>query len=269
MKAINKFTLRIGKLKLPMECFKSVDNTKSIPAKEITKIDGKIYKVQRKPYIVLEDGTEKDIDKSQILKEYEKADGGTAIFTKDEQSQLLKVGSSKEWNAQVVVDSKVFSELSFQKDGVIAMVELDKKKELLNQRNLKYFSMLKTGLQDKVIVTQILYKNVEYPVAISNHKNKLLIRFLHYADEIRNIEGVEIPQLTEEETKQAKAFITQFYRPKFDLNSFENKTEEKVMKLINSRGTDVKEPKVVEAFMEEENPFAIEEKKEDEVLAQI
>ena len=123
----------MGKLNLPMACFKAVDNTTSIRANEMAKVDGKIYKVQRKPFVVLQDGSEQDIDKSQILKGYEKDNGEIALFTKDEQMQLLRMGSSKEWLVDVVIDSKMFSELSFQKDGIIAMVELDKKKELINK----------------------------------------------------------------------------------------------------------------------------------------
>ena len=255
MKAVNKFVLKMGKLNLPMACFKAVDNTTSIRANEMAKVDGKIYKVQRKPFVVLQDGSEQDIDKSQILKGYEKDNGEIALFTKDEQMQLLRMGSSREWLVDVVIDSKMFSELSFQKDGIIAMVELDKKKELINKKNIKWFSMLKAGLKDKVIVTQILYKNVEYPVVISNHSDKLLIRFLHYTDEIRNIEGQDLPKLTEQEQEQAKAFVTQFYKPDFDLKTFQNKTEEKVRKLIDSRGTEIEEVKVEETIMKEENPF--------------
>ncbi len=269
MKAVNKFVLKMGKLNLPMACYKAVDNTISVRANEMAKIDGKLYKVQRKPYVVLADGTQQDIDKAQILKGYEKQDGEVALFTQDEQAQLLKTGSSREWTINAVIDSKMFSELSFQKDGIIAMVEIDKKKELINKKNLKWFSMLKVGLKDKVIITQILYKNVEYPVVLSNHGDKLLIRFLHYADEIRNIEGQELPKLSAQEEQQARSFITQFYRPKFDLKTFQNRTDEKVRKLIDSRGTDVKETKVEETIMEGENPFAVDEPKEKEELAEI
>ena len=271
MKAVNKFILKMGKLNLPMACYKAVDDTISVRANEMAKIDGKLYKVQRKPYVVLADGTQQDIDKAQILKGYARQDGEVALFTQDEQSQLLKMGSSREWTINAVIDSKMFSELSFQKDGIIAMVEIDKKKELINKKNLKWLSMLKAGLKDKVIITQILYKNVEYPVVISNHgDNKLLIRFLHYADEIRNIEGQELPKLSAQEEEQAKAFITQFYRPKFDLKTFQNRTEEKVRKLIDNRGTDIKEVKVEETIMEGENPFAVVDKpKEKEELAEI
>jgi len=255
IRAVNKFTLVLGKLRLPMSCFKSVDNTHSVYAKEVTKIDGKIYSVKRKPYVILADGSEKDIDSSQILKSYERDDGEIALFSKEEQTQLLKQGSSAEWVSDMVVDKNKFGELDFQKDGIIAMVELDKDKKLLNNKLLKFFSMLKTGLgSEKAIVTQILYKNVEYPVLISNYDDKMLIRFLHYSDEVRKIEGSPLPQLNEKETEQAKAFIQQFHKPDFDVSSFENKTEDKVMKLINSRGTEIKEETEV-VITEEENPF--------------
>ncbi len=255
MKAIAKFELKIGKLSLPLSAFKCVDNTSSITAKEVTKINGKIYKVQRKPFVVLETGEEKDIDSTQILKSYEKDDGTSALFTKDEQSQLLKKGSSREWTALAVIDQDKFSELDFQKDGIVAMVELDKKKELINKKNLKFFSMLKAGLGDKAIISQVLYKNTEFPVCLSNFGDKLLVRFLHYRDEIRKIEGQPLPKLNEKEMEQAKAFITQYYKKDFDLSKFENKTEEAVRKLIESRGTEIKETKVEELITAEENPF--------------
>jgi len=257
MRAVSKFTLKMGKLNLPLECYKCVDNTTSIYAKEVAKINGKIYKVQRKAYVTLDDGSEVDIDSGQILKQYERNDGEIAVFTKEEQTQLLKKGSSKDWVADTIVNKNVFNELSFQKDGIIAMVEMVKKKELINKKNLKFFSMLKAGLgEDKAIVTQILYKNVEYPVAITTHGDNLLIRFLHYKDEIRNLEGQQIPQLNEKEQEQAKAFITQFVKPNFDLEKYENKTEEMVRKLIESRGIEeVSESKVEEAMLEEDNPF--------------
>ena len=267
-RAVSKFVLKLGKLALPMECFKSVDNTTSVYAKEVAKINEKVYSVKRKPYIVLDDGTEQEIDSSQILKSYERDDGENAIFSKAEQSQLLKKGSSKEWVANAVVDKNQFGELDFQKDGIIAMPELDKKKLLLNKKFLKFFAMLKIGLgEEKAIVTQILYKNVEYPVVISNYENKMLIRFLHYRDEIRDIDGSPLPKLSEKETEQAKAFVQQYHNPKFDLKSFENRTEDKVMKLINSRGRDIKE-QAAEIILEEDNPFATTEK-DDKVLTEL
>lgn len=258
MKAINKFVLNLGKLKLPLSCYKAVDNTTSVRASEVTKIDGKIYKVQRKPFVILESGEEKDIDSTQILKSYEKDDGSNALFTKEEQAQLLKKGSSREWTAQAVIDQNKFSELDFQKDGIVALVELDKKKELINQKNLKFYAMLKEGLGDKAIISQVLYKNTEYPVCISNLGDKLLIRFLHYSDEIRKIEGQQLPKLNKQEIDQAKAFITQFYKKDFDIHSFENKTEETVRKIIDSRGEDIKEVKAEQLIPQEENPFVIE-----------
>ena len=269
-RAVNKFVLVLGKLKLPMSCFKSVDNTTSIYAKEVAKVNGKVYSVKRKPYVVLDDGTEQDIDSSQILKSYERDDGEIALFSKEEQSQLLKKGSSREWIVNAIVDKNQFGELDFQKDGIIAMPELDKKKQLLNKKFLKFFAMLKAGLgEEKAIVTQILYKNVEYPVVISNYENKMLIRFLHYRDEIRDIDGSPLPKLSEQETEQAKAFVKQYHNPKFDLKSFENKTAEQVMKLINQRGTDVKEAEAEIILTEEDNPFAITTEKEDEALAKL
>ncbi len=259
MRAINKFVLKVGKLALPMACYKSVDNTTSIYAKEVTQIDGKIYKVQRKPVVIMADGTERDIDSSQILKSYEKDDGEIALFTKDEQAQLLKKGSSREWITNAIVDKNSFGELDFQKDGIVAMVEIDKKKQLLNKKYLKFFSMLKTGLgEDKAIVSQILYKNVEYPVVISNLEDKMLIRFLHYRDEIRDIEGQQLPKLNPTEEQQAKDFVKQFYKPNFDIGQYKNKTEAQVMKLINSRGTDIKEESTEELLLEGDNPFATE-----------
>ncbi len=255
LKAVNKFVLKLGKLQLPLSCYKAVDNTTSVRASEVTKINGKIYKVQRKPYVALEDGTERDIDSTQILKSYEKDDGSTALFTKSEQAQLLRKGSSREWTAEAVIDQDKFSELDFQKDGIVAMVELDKKKELINKKNLKFFAMLKSGLGDKAIISQVLYKNTEYPVCISNFGDKLLVRFLHYKNEIRNIEGQPLPKLNKQEIDQAKAFITQFYKKDFDLSKFENKTEETVRKIIETRGEDIKEVKVEETIMAEDNPF--------------
>jgi non-homologous end joining protein Ku len=255
MRSINNFVLKVGKLALPMSCYKVVEETVSISAKEVTKINGKIYRVQRKPYVVLDDGSSVDVDKSQILKAYEKEDGLTAIFTSEEQSQLFKNGSSREWIAQKVVPKTVFSDLDFQKDGIVAMVELDKKKTLQNKTFLKFFAMLKEGLgEDKAIVTQVLYKNVEYPVAIMNYKDNLLIRFLHYSGEIRDLSGeTELPKLTEQEKEQARTFIMQFCSNDFDLSAFENKTEAKIMKLINSRGTEIQE--VPAEVLTTENPF--------------
>lgn len=258
MRAVNKFTLKVGKLALPMSCFKSADETTSVHAKEVAKVNGKIYSVKRKYVVELDDGTEQPIDSSQILKSYEKDDGEIALFTKDEQAQLLKKGSSREWVANAVIDKTKFNELSFQKDGIIAMVELDKKKELLNKKNLKFFAMLKEGLQDRVIVTQVLYKNVEYPVAISNFGDNLLIRFLHYSDEIRELDGQKLPPLNDQDKEQAKAFIKQFYNPAFDVSSFQNKTEEQIMKLINSRGSEVEDSNTEQTIMEADNPFALE-----------
>jgi len=256
MKAVNKFNLKLGKLSLPMSCYKAVDNTTSVWAKEVTKINGKIYKVQRKPFVVLDNGEELEVDKTQIYKAYEKDNGEMALFTKDEQSQLLKKGSSREWEIQAVTDRTMFDELSFQKDGIVAMPELDKKKELLNKKNLKWFAMLKAGLSEKVMVAQILYKNVEYPVAITNMGDKLLIRFIHYKEEIREMGEVELPELTEQEKEQARAFVNQHYKPDFDVGSFENKTYEQTMKLINSRGQEVEDSKVEETI-EMENPFEL------------
>lgn len=268
LRAINKFVLVLGKLKLPMNCFKSVDNTTSVYAKEVIKINGQIYSVKRKPYYINDKGEEKDVDSSQILKSYERDDGEIALFSKEEQTQLLKKGSSKEWIVNTIVDKNQFGELDFQKDGIIAMPELDKKKELLNKKYLKFFAMLKVGLgEDKAIVTQILYKNVEYPVVISNYENKMLVRFLHYKDEIRDIDGSPLPKLSEKEIQQAKAFIQQYHNPKFDLKSFENKTEERIMKLINNRGTEIEEIKT-EEILEEDNPFIID-KKDEEILAKL
>ncbi len=259
IRSINKFELVIGKLRLPMNCYKAVDDTISITAKEVVKIRGKIYSVKRKPYYINEKGEETDVDKSQILKAYEKDNSEIALFSKEEQTQLLKKGSSREWVVNAVVDKNQFGELDFQKDGIIASVELDKKKELLNKKFLKFFAMLKAGLgEDKAIVTQILYKNVEYPVVISNYENKMLIRFLHYADEIRDIEGSELPKLSEQEIEQARAFIQQYHKPDFNVKGFENKTEEQTMKLINSRGTEVKEEETEKIILEEENPFVLE-----------
>lgn len=256
MKAIAKFQLKMGKLNIPLSCYKAVDNTMSIRAKEVAKINGKIYPIFRKPYYIDETGSHKDIDKSQILKSYEKDDGETALFTKDEQSQLLKKGSSREWDIKAVIDKNKFNELSFQKDGVIAEIELEKNKELINKKNLKFFAMLKQGLSDKAIITQVLWKNIELPVLISNYGNKLLVRFLHYKDEIREIEGQELPKLNKEEIEKASSFIKQFYQPEFDVSSFENKTEEKVRKIIESRGTEIEEVKMED--ITEEDPFDIE-----------
>ena len=255
MKAVNKFVLKMGKLQLPLACFKAVDSTLSVQAKEVAKIGDKIYKVQRKTIAVLEDGTEKDISSGEILKAYDKDNGELALFTKEEQSQLLKKGSSREWDIQAVVDKSKFKELDYQKDGIICSVDLDKKKEILNRKNLKFFAMLKTGLKDKVMVAQILYKNTEYPVAISNLNDKLLIRFVHYKDEVRKFDKVELPTLTADEQKQAEAFVTQFYKPDFDAHGFENKTEEVVLKLVNNRNEQPKDNKEV-LIDNSENPFA-------------
>jgi len=264
MRAINKFILKIGKLQLPMSCYKATDETTSVYAKEMAQVNGKLYSVKRKPYVVLEDGTEVSIDGTQILKGYQKDNGEIALFSKDEQAQLLKKGSSYEWVANAVVDKDKFSELSFQKEGIVAMVELDKKKELLNKKHLKFLAMLKSGLgKDKAIVTQILYKNVEYPVAITNYGDQLLIRFLHYKDEIRNLDGQELPQLSEQEQEQARAFVIQHYKKDFDLTTFENKTEEQVMKLINSKGEVEESKKAEQTFMEEDNPFVVEDSLSD------
>ena len=254
MKAITKFQLCLGKLKIPMACFKAVDNTTSIRASEVIKVNGHIYKVQRKPFYLNDEGKEVDVDKTQILKQYEKDNGEKALFTKDEQSQLLKAGSSKEWFANAVVDNN-FNELDFQKEGIVAIVDLIKDKNLINQKHLKFFTMLKEGLNEKAIITKVLYKNVEYPVVISSlDQDKLLVRFLHYKDEIRDIKGHKLPELSEKEKEQATAFIQQFYNPDFKLDSFENETEQKVMKLINNRGTEVQEVET-ERLSDDENPF--------------
>jgi len=254
MKAIAKINLKIGKLNLPIELFKATDDTTSVRASEVTKVNGKIYKVNRKPYVILEDGTEKDIDKTQILKSYEKDNGEIALFTKDEQSQLLKRGSSREWDGLSVVDKSRFDELSFQKQ-YIAFIEIDKKKQLLNQQNLKYFAMLKEGLQDKAIICQVLFKGVQYPIAITNYNNKLLIRFLHYVDEIREVPFQELPKLEDNEIEKAKAFVTQMYDPQFDISNFKNESESEVMKIINSRGEDIKEEIKIEQIVD--NPFEL------------
>ncbi len=254
MKAVAKTILSIGKLSLPLELYKATDSTISVRASEMAKINGKLYKVQKKPYVVLETGEEKDIQPEQILKSYEKEDGSMAIFTKSEQTQLLKRGSSREWKTDIIISKDQFNELSFQKEYV-AFVELDSKKDLINKKNLKFLKMFKEGLQDKAVIVQALFKNTQYPIAISNFGDKLLVRFLHYSHEIRNIETEALPKLTKQETDQARAFITQYLKSDFDLSKFENTTERKVMEIINSRGTEVKEIKVEELITAEENPF--------------
>ena len=243
----------MGKLALPLECFKVVENTTSMSAKEVVKHNGEVYRVQRKPYIELPDGSQMDIDKTHILKSYEKEDGEIALFTKEEQSELLKKGSSREWVVDKVIDQDQFDELSFQKDGYILKVAKEKDKSILNQRNNKFYAMLKVGLGEKAIITQILFKNVEYPVAITNYGNDLLVRFLRYKSEIREIVGEEIV-LTEEEHEKAKTFITQYYNPDFKVDSYVNTTEEKVMELINSKG-EIDDSEMVEMLIEENNPF--------------
>lgn len=256
VKATNKFVLRVGKLSLPLATFKAVDTTTSVYASEVTKYNGKIYKVQRKPYIILENGTQQDIDSTQILKQYEKDDGSVALFSKEEQSQLLKRGSSPEWIADTIVPITQFNEFSFQKEPMVAMIDLIKKKELINLKNLKFFKMLQEGLgNDKALVTQILYKNTEFPVAISNFNDKFLIRFLNYKENVREIEGHQLPELTEQEKEQAITFTAQFLKPDFDLGQFENKTEEKIMTIINSKGTEVTEINPETLIEMEDNPF--------------
>lgn len=245
------------KLKLPLETYKVEEQTTSIYASEVVKINGEIHKVRRKPFYVNEEGQEVDVDTTQILKQYEKDDGSIALFTKEEQSQLLKRGSSQEWIATTIVNKSIFNELSFQKDSVVAGIQINKK-AIVNQKNKKFFAMLKVGLgDDKAIITQILWKNCEYPVAISNYKDKLLIRFLHYSEEIRDLSSEDqLPTLTQEEQDQARAFILQFHKKDFDLNKFENKTESQIMELINSRGQEIKEIKPEELMIpEDENPF--------------
>ncbi len=258
MRTLHKIDLQIGKLKLPISLYKAKDTTISIRAKEVIKVNGNIYPVKKKPYYINEAGQEVDIDSSQILKQYEKDDLSIALFTKDEQKELLKMGSQKVWSNFSMIDKSKFNELSFQKDGIIGQVEILKDKNLINRKNLKFFKMLKEGLKDKILVTQTLYRNIEYPIAISNYGDNLLIRFISYSDEVRAIEGQELPQLTEKETEQARAFVQQYFKPDFDLNQFENKTEERVMKIINSRGTDVTENKTEELILEEDNPFSLE-----------
>lgn len=256
---INDFVLKMGKLSIPLAGYKLEDSTKSIPAKEVVKVEGKIYPVKKKQYIIKEDGTHQDIDSSQILKSYEKDDGEIAIFTKQEQTELFKKGSSKEWASNMIVSKSIFTETSFQKEGIIAMVNLDKKKELMNKKHLKYYAMLKSGLgQDKAIIFQVLYKNIEYPIAITNYKDKLLIRFLHYSDEIRQIESGYEQELLPQEERQARAFIMQFNQPDFKIEGFKNNTEEKVREIIEMRGIIPQEAEV-EIAIDEENPFETEE----------
>ena len=56
--------------------------------------------------------------------------------------------------------------------------------------------------------------------------------------------------------EQAEAFVKQYYKPDFDVGGFENKTEEVVLKLVNSRGADVKAESTKVEIAESENPFA-------------
>jgi len=238
-RSTGNFDLIVGSLRLPLKQYKTGDDTKGIAFKQVIKTDDNKYHLVGNSLIDKE--TNKEIDRADILKCYslEAIKGNVinpentkvAVFTTSEYNSLFKALEKSKQVIGTIISKSEINPTMLQKSALYLLPESSS-----DPTTLKWYAMLKQALgTTKVIHAIITLRNIQYSVIIEHYDKVLLLRYLHYIDEIREIpENIILPELTEPEQAQAKIFGQALLKP-FEFSNHQNKSLDLGYDIIEQR----------------------------------
>jgi DNA end-binding protein Ku len=163
----------------------------------------------------------------------------------------------------VVVEEEDFKRASAQKTGLIEIVNFSKESEVdsiyfekpyylePDKGADKAYALLREALRkaNKLAIVKYVFKNKAQLGAIKPSLDVLILDQMRFADEIRNTEGLKLPQMDEvgkKEIEMALKLIDQLTE-KFNINAYHDMYREKLQEVIEDKIKGQALPKVGKA----------------------
>lgn len=160
-------------------------------------------------------------------------------------------GYEYEKGEYVVVEDEDFKQASAQKTGLIEIVNFSMESEIdpiyfekpyylePNKGASKPYALLREALREahKVAIVKYVFKNRDHLGVIKPYLNVLILDQLRFVNEVRNLEGLNLPEKDEvakKEVDMALKLIDQL-TDKFDINSYHDTYSEKLQEVIEDK----------------------------------
>jgi DNA end-binding protein Ku len=160
-------------------------------------------------------------------------------------------GYEYEKDKYVLVEDEDFKRASAQKTGTIEIVSFAKESEIdaiffekpyylePNKGADKPYVLLREALRqsNKVAIVKYVFKNKDHLGVIKPYMDALILDQLRFADEMRSIEGLKLPQkddVGKKEIDMALKLIDQLTE-KFDINDYHDTYTEKLQEILEDK----------------------------------
>ncbi len=241
MRPISSAAISFGMVSIPVKMFSSADSSSAISFNQIHKDCGSRVKRQ----YVCSSGCGV-LERDDLVKGYEFTRGQYVLFTREEIKAIEAVKSD-------TIDIVEFVPLDS-----VDRINMEKVYFLApgkgGDRPYKLLSMAlrRTG---KAGIARYASRGKGYLVMIRPMGDGLAMEQLHYADELRSFDDVELPEdveVTDAEVDLAVQIIDQVSVDAYDPSQYKDEVKERVLELIQQKvdGNDITEAPVVEAAEE-------------------
>src|ERR1700739_585358 len=222
-RSIGSLTLSLGLVAIPVKLFSAPESSRAISFNMLHKADGSRLKQQ---YICVKEGV--PVERDDIVKGYEFAKDQYVIFTPEELKAMEEVGShSAEISEFVPLES-------------VDPVYFDKAYYLAPDKGgAKPYALFARALREsrRCAIGRWAARGKQYIVMVRAVEDGLIMQQLLYADEVRSIREVEMPQteVKEGELKLAHQLIEQQSSDAFDPAAYKDEVRARIEAAIQKK----------------------------------
>jgi DNA end-binding protein Ku len=216
-------SISFGLVSVPIQLYSASETGGSVSFNWIHKDCGSRLKQQ---YICARDGVK--VEREDMVKGYEFAKDQYVLFTPDELKALDEVGTGTIEIVEFVPADKV-SRVYFDRPYYVAPAKGgDRAYRLLRE------AMKETGLS---AIGRYAARGKQYLIMLSPMNDAIMMEQLHYADEVRPMSDVPIPEgdVKDSELKLAVNLVQQLATDEFKPEQYRDDVRDRVLELINNK----------------------------------
>lgn len=216
-------TISFGLVNIPVKLFSANDTSSKISFNQLH-----AQKKIRLRQQMIDPETGEAVPKEQIVKGYEFAKDQYLVVDEAE-LEKLELTASRSMDIVEFVPLEAVDPLYFESGTYLAP---EKGAE-------RAYALLVKGLEDMkhVAIAKYVARGKMHLLAIRPMKNALVMQYLRYADEVKPLSEIPIPDatVTEAELNLARQFIGSLARPTFDITQYHDEHRERLKELLDRK----------------------------------
>lgn len=220
---ISSASISFGLVSLPVQLYSAAESQASVHFNQINPKTGARVRQE-----LVDSKTGEKVDRTQLVKGYEFSKGQFVTFTKDE-LKALEQQKTDSIDIQEFVPADQVDRLYFDSAYFLGPDKGGDKAYTLMALALKKAKLAAIGLWAA--------RGKQYLVMLRPHEGGLLMETLHYADEVRSMKDVPLPdtEVKDAEMKLAMQLIEQSRSETFDPTKYRDTVRERMLEQIQNK----------------------------------